>query len=384
MNNNVGINFKVYYFLRFMGQGIFYPFLVLYLTSKGINGPQLGVLMMMLPLGKLLLSPVSGYLCDLYRIHKQVLIVSIFTIFTGASYLFLSPPSFQVFLLSVLIITLGEVSVDALINTLAIDFLSRSGSQSDFGRWRLWGAVGFMAGSFSLGLFSLDRTLNFVPFIFAGTNFLAFLTAFPLPTASAKKPIDWLGGIKLVVQNNSFATLLVGVVLSGIGFQIIMTFYTVYMRDIGADSWMIGLGVAMQTLVEIFLSANTKKITDRFNLRKIYLFGFAVLPLRSLLYLLNQNPYLGLLIQNLHGFYIFSAFIIGIIVLDMNLKPEWRSTGQSYYYSAFGGFGATMGALIAPPIFENLGISILWAFSFVIAIIGFMFVGRAATQLIPD
>ncbi|HUV15804.1 MAG TPA: hypothetical protein VMW28_04495, partial [Pelolinea sp.] len=68
---------------------------------------------------------------------------------------------------------------------------------------------------------------------------------------------------------------------------------------------------------------------------------------------------------------------------DMNLKPEWRSTGQSYYYSAFGGFGATLGALIAPTIFNNQGISALWAFALVVASIGFLFVNHATRVLIP-
>ena len=383
MDKKVGINFKSYYFLRFMGQGIFYPFLVLYLTGKGIGGSQLGILMMLLPLGKVILSPLSGYICDLYRVHKQVLIASIFTTFVGAAYLFFTPPSFPVYFLGALIITIGEVSVDSLINTLALDYLSRSHNQANFGRWRLWGAVGFMTGSFFLGLFSLDKTLNLVPLLFAGTNLLAFFAAFTLPKASSKKPVDWLGGIKLITQNRSFTILLVGVILSGLSFNIIFTYYAVYMTGIGAASWVIGLGVAMQTVVEIVLSANTKRITGKFSLRKIYLLGFALLPLRSLLYLVNRNPFVGLLIQNLHGFYIFSAFIIGLIVLDMNLKPEWRSTGQSYYYSAFGGFGATLGALIAPAIFNNQGISALWAFALAVALIGFLFVNHATRVLIP-
>jgi MFS family permease len=212
---------------------------------------------------------------------------------------------------------------------------------------------------------------------------MAFILAWSLPKASAKKPADWLGGVKLIIQNRSFSLLLVGVVLSGLSFNVIFTYYSVYMRGIGAASWVIGMGVAMQTVVEIILSANTKAITDRFPLRKVYLFGFALLPVRAMLYILNSSPLIGLLIQNLHGFYIFSTFIIGIIVLDLNLEPEWRSTGQSYYYSAFGGFGATMGALVAPLIFDARGISVLFAFAMVVAAAGFALISRASLILIP-
>lgn len=155
------------------------------------------------------------------------------------------------------------------------------------------------------------------------------------------------------------------------------------MKGIGAASWIIGLSVALQTGVEIRLSANTKAITDRFSLRATYLLSFVALPIRCLLYFINKSPVLGLAIQNLHGFYIFSTFIVGMIVLDMNLKPEWRSTGQAYYYSAFSGIGAMPGSFIGPLIFDNQGISALWAIAAVIAFIGYLLVNHATRKLIP-
>ncbi len=384
MDKNVGLKFKVYYFIKFIGQGVLYPFLVLLLTSKGVSGSALGLLLMIIPFGKVVLQPISGYLCDLYRIHKPVLLASVALNFIGGMLLFFCPPEFIYYFLAIVIITLGETSADTLINTLAIDYLARSNRQMDFGRWRLWGAFGFMAGSFFLGFFVLDNTLKFVPLVFALANLFALFAAFSLPRASDKKPVDYLGGIKMVTQNSPYALLLVGMVFTGISFSFILNYYSVYMKGIGAASWMIGLGVAIQTGVEILLSANTKAITDRFSIRAVYLLGFAILPIRTLLYLITKNPVIGLAIQNLHGFYIFSAFILGMIVLDMNLKPEWRSTGQAYYYSAFGGVGAMIGAFVAPLIFDGQGISALWAVASAIAFVGYIFVNRATRKLIPN
>jgi MFS family permease len=383
MDKNVGLNFKIYYFIKFIGQGVLYPFLVMLLASKGVSGPALGLLLMIIPFGRVVLQPLAGYLCDLYRIHKSVLLFSVVLNFIGGLFMFICPPVYIYYLIAIVIITLGETSADTLINTLAIDYLARTNLQTDFGRWRLWGAFGYMAGSFLLGFFVLDNTLKLVPIIFAGANIFALFAAISLPKASEKKPVDWLGGIKMVTHNPPYVLLLLGMVCAGVSFSIIMNYYSVYMKGIGAASWIIGLGVALQTGVEILLSANTKAITDRFSLRVVYLLGFALLPVRTLFYFLIKNPIIGLAIQNLHGFYIFSAFIIGMIVLDMNLQPEWRSTGQAYYYSAFGGFGAMIGSFIAPLIFDNQGISMLWIFATIIAFIGYVFVNLATKKLIP-
>ena len=381
MKKNIGLNFKVYYFIKFIGQGVLYPYLAMLLISKGVSGSALGLLLMIIPLGKVVLQPLSGYLSDLYRIHKSVLLISVVLNFIGGLFMFLCPPVYIYYLIAMVIITLGETSADTLINTLAIDYLARTDHQTDFGRWRLWGAFGYMAGSFLLGFFVLDNTLKLVPVIFASANFLALFAAISLPRASEKKPVDWLGGIKMVTHNPPYVLLLLGMVCAGVSFSIIMNYYSVYMKGIGAASWVIGLGVALQTGVEILLSANTKAITERFSLRAVYLLGFALLPVRTLLYFLVKNPILGLAIQNLHGFYIFSAFIIGMIVLDKNLQPEWRSSGQAYYGSAFAGIGAMLGAFIAPLIFENQGISVLWLVATVIAFISFLFVLQSTRKL---
>jgi MFS transporter, PPP family, 3-phenylpropionic acid transporter len=381
MDKKTASKFKSYYFFKFIGQGVLYPFLVLFLTNKGITGSLLGLLLMILPLGKVVLLPIIGYACDLYRVHKLVLITSVVLNATGALLLAFSPPTFSYLFLAIILITLGEASSDTLINTLSIDFLSRSNNQTHFGKWRLWGAIGFMTGSFSLGLFQFDLIIKIIPLLFAGANIFAFFLAFFLPKTSSTKPTDWLGGVKIITQNKSYALLLFGMVITGVAFSNIISFYTVYMNGIGAASWMLGTGVALQTLIEIILSANTKKIADKFPLRIIYLFGFIILPIRSFLYLINRTPIIGLLIQNLHGFFIFSAFIIGLIVLDKNLAPEWRSSGQSFYTSAIGGIGALLGSFLSPIIFDNYGMDMIWIFTTFCALIGFLLVSKASKVL---
>lgn len=104
----------------------------------------------------------------------------------------------------------------------------------------------------------------------------------------------------------------------------------------------------------------------------------------AFLYFINRNPIIGLLIQNLHGFFIFSAFIIGLIVLDKNLAPEWRSSGQSYYSSATGGVGALLGSFFAPVIYENFGMDMIWIFTTICALIGFLFAARASRRLTTE
>ena len=381
MDNKVGLSFKIFFFFKYMGQGVLYPFLVIFLNDKGIGGAELGLLLTLLPLGKVALAPVFIYFCDLYRIHKPMLVISLLLNTLGGYLLFISEAAFASFVFAISMITLGESISDTLGISLALDYLSHWNRQTDYGKWRLWGAVGFMLGSIFLGLYVLEKRLHFVPLVFAFANLAAGVISMAIPKGSAKKPLDWLGGLKMLKRTPSFILLLIGGVFSGMSFNIIQSYYSVYMAGLGALSWMIGVSVALQVVVEIILSANTKNIIDRFPLKFVYLFGFLILPLRNFLYWINTSPIIGLLIQNLHGFFIFSAFITGMIVLERNIKPDWRSTGQSYYNSSIGGLGGMLGSFFAPLIFDNRGISAVWLFSTVIALIGFFLVSRAARGL---
>ena len=382
LEKKTALGFKAFFFFKYMGQGVLYPFLVLYLNGKGITGAELGLLLTLLPLGKVAIAPVLSYLCDLYRIHKPMLITSMFFNTIGGFLLYRSEDVFASFVFAMVLITLGEAVGDTLGITLALDFLAPRNRQTDYGKWRLWGAVGYMAGALFLGLFVLDSNIALVPLVFTLANLAAGLAAMIHPRASAKKPQDWLGGLKILKEVRGFVLLLVGAVFSGFTFNVIQSFYSVYMIELGAASWMVGVGVGLQVLIEILLSANTKRITDRIPLRYVYLSGFLVLPIRTVLYLLNRNPFTGLMIQNLHGFFIFSAFITGILVLDRVLPGEWRATGQSYYVSAVVGIGAMAGSFFAPLVYDMSGMPALWIMAAAVGFTGFGLV-TWATKILP-
>ena len=382
VEKRVSLGFKVYFFFKFTGQGVLYPFLILYLTARGISGAELGLLLTMLSLGKVAIAPLLSYLCDLYRIHKTVLIASMFFNALGGFLLYRSGTAFSSFLLAIGLITLGEAVGDTLAITLALDYLAPKGQQTDYGKWRLWGAVGYMGGAVFLGLFVLEENIAIVPLVFALGNLGAMLTSFTLPRTLAKKPQDWLGGLKMLREIKGFSLLLIGCIFSGLTFNVIQSYYSVYMVELGSPSWMVGVGVGLQVIVEILLSANTKKITERFSLRYVYLLGFLALPVRTVLYALNRNPLIGLLIQNLHGLFVFGAFITGMLVLDRVLDREWRATGQAYYVTAMTGIGAMLGSFFAPLVYDASGISMVWVFATAASAIGFALVGRAAGILL--
>ena len=61
-NPNNDTRFKAFFFLNFLGNGVFIPYMGLFLMNKGFQGAELGALMAVVPLVKIFAQTLWGYL----------------------------------------------------------------------------------------------------------------------------------------------------------------------------------------------------------------------------------------------------------------------------------------------------------------------------------
>lgn len=78
--NKLTQRFQLFYFIRFFGDALFYPFFSLYLVSIGIEGEILGVVLGLIPLMTVIGNPVWGIITknpDSHRRIMQILAISV-------------------------------------------------------------------------------------------------------------------------------------------------------------------------------------------------------------------------------------------------------------------------------------------------------------------
>jgi MFS family permease len=140
----------------------------------------------------------------------------------------------------------------------------------------------------------------------------------------------------------------------------------------GREMLFMGACIATAQLVMVPMAILVGRKADSWGRRPIFLVGFAVLPLRGLLYTLTQNPYALVCIQILDGIGagIFGALFF-IVVADLT-KGTGRYNLVQGTTSAVWGLGAALSNCVAGFIVDKAGYSAAFLFLAAMALCAFV------------
>ena len=65
-----------------------------------------------------------------------------------------------------------------------------------------------------------------------------------------------------------------------------------------------------------------------------------------------------------------SLLVIGVLYVDKLIQPSLRASGQALYAASLHGIGPGIGLYFGGVIFEQNGISSVWLFSTIVAVVG--------------
>jgi len=143
-----------FYFAYFLMLGGIAPFFSLYLNKLGFSGVQIGILLALMPLARVVAPPAWAWLADHQGSRRSL--VRITTAAAAVSCAgFLFAKSFAA--LFVVIVFLNVFWCAALPLVEATTMAHLKGRLGDYGRIRVWGSVSFVLSVVALGQI-LDRT----------------------------------------------------------------------------------------------------------------------------------------------------------------------------------------------------------------------------------
>jgi PPP family 3-phenylpropionic acid transporter len=349
----IHLNLSAFYFFYFAYLGAFAPFFALYLTSVGMTAVEIGVLMALPQLTRILAPHLWGWLADhtgrrigVVRISGAAGMIAFLGVFTGDSFALLFVVLFAMMFFWSAALPLVEATT-----------LSKLGDDTArYGRIRVWGSVGFIAAVVAVG-YLIDATgprsvLWVIAGLMAGMLLLSFTLAEarPEPHESDDLPV-WQ-----IVRKP--------VVLAVIGASALMaaahgpyyTFYTIHLVDHGysksAAGWLWALGVICEIGIFIWMS----RLYRAFTLRSILIASTLLAALRFVVIGWGADSIVLLLAaQTLHAasFGSFHAAAIGVV--HKLFRGRHQARGQAIYGSLAYGLGGTAGGLASGYAWGGLG-----------------------------
>jgi hypothetical protein len=285
-------------------------------------------------------------------VHKRLLPLTMLATLLPA-FLLREAPAYPVMVILVLIFAACFASIVPLTDNAVLTFL---GSRRDeYGRVRVWGAVGFGLAGFVTGAL-IERTGSQNLFlVYIACMGLAALAATQLPAPGRLAVEPYWHSLRRLLTDVRWLGFLASVLLFGIAISTINNYFVLYLTHVGASESLFGLAVLIATISELPVFVLSPIILRRYSPTVLMLLAFATLSIRCFLYSRISDPYHAVAVQLLHG-PSFSAMWAGGVNYASRLAPEGLgASAQSLFVATSFGLSGVGGALIGSQLFISVG-----------------------------
>jgi MFS transporter, PPP family, 3-phenylpropionic acid transporter len=344
---------RAFYALVFGANVFLSPFLSLYYSELGFTGRQIGVLRGVAPLVAVVCVPLWGALADLSGRHRLLRLIAI-----AGSWLAVvgiaRTTGYAALIGLVVVYTVFFAPVVPLVDNAVLTMLGKR--RDDYGKLRLWGAVGWGTGAIIAGMLA-DRfglIWSFVGYLVVSAGTGLSTLGLPAGQMQVQRGI-FAADLRRLLADSRWRLFLL-VILVGTLYQTISMHYLfIYFDALGIRKSLMGLGLVFATLGELPVWALAPRMLRRWGPRRLIAMGFAAAAVQGLVYASLPPTWLALGIQVLHGL-VFPAMWAGGIAYVARVTPEGvRATAQGIFSITVMGLSSTVGALLGGWLFDEIG-----------------------------
>ena len=410
--------------LFFASEVCVFPFINLFLFERGVTQEQIGFIGLIRPWAGMVSAPILSALADRYKIHRN-LMIGLLISFNLIRVLLLRFNSFlEALVIIVLVEILGgpvNIFVDAKVTQQCLE-------EGEYGRYRLWGAVGWGGMSWLAGL-AMDKggigasyLLNLslvLPIV--GLSWILMsrpplerkgssegsLTSMEsrelrhmeknsynaglegeggeesvslLDAGSGSKVLptedrSFIDKLLLVSRSVEMRVFILTAVVMGFGFGCIEGFLFLLLREMGASDLLLGLTLTVTCLAEVPSFLFQGWMIQRMGttaLLDICCFAYVVRMGAYALLPSIRSPWLVLIIEPLHGLTFACGWGAGTEMAKKLSPPGLESTVQGLFQGAYFGFGYGIGVLMGGLVSARWGYTVLYISGALTVLTGWM------------
>jgi PPP family 3-phenylpropionic acid transporter len=361
-----------FYFFYFAYLGAFAPFFSLYLDGIGMTAVEIGVLMSLPQMTRIVAPHLWGWLADrgarglrIAQVTGVAGTIAWLGVFAGAGFAWL----FAVLLAMTFFWSAALPLMEATTLTHLGDETSR------YGRIRVWGSVGFIVAVVGVGYLLDDWPAQAVLWVVLAlmAGMLGFCWTVPDARLAPHASDDL--SIGHIIKRPEVIALITACALMAAAHGPYYTFYTLHLVDHGYSKSVAGWLWALGVICEIGIFVWMPHLFRAFTPRRILIASFALAAGRFLLIGWGADSLVLLLIaQALHAasFGSFHAAAIGIV--HKLFRGRHLARGQAIYGSLAFGVGGAVGGLASGYAWDPLGAALTFSAAAACALAGMLLI----------
>lgn len=359
-----------FYFFYYAFIGMFAPYWSLYLQSIHFNAVEIGILMSVQPVMRMLAPNLWGWLAD--HTGKRLLVIQAAATLSAVFYLgVFATTSFWGMLLVLGLMSFFWSASMPLVEATTLSYLGTHTAR--YGRLRSWGSVGFIASVVGLG-YAFDY-IAIAWLLWAGLICELGILVFSrqLPATQVVPHHTDQQSIRQILLKPSVMLLFGACFLMSAAHGPYYTFFSIYLVEHGYSKTAVGGLWALGVICEIAVFFLMSRLANRYGFTRILIASFALAVVRFMLIGWCVDFLLLLLLaQVLHAatFGAYHAASLGLV--HQTFRGRHQSKGQAIFGSLTYGAGGMLGGLISGPIWQYYGASLLYTCSAGMALLGLL------------
>jgi MFS transporter, PPP family, 3-phenylpropionic acid transporter len=361
---------SLFYFFYFGALGVLAPYWGPYLQARGFSPAEIGELMALLALTRIIAPNLGGWLADHDGRSMRIVRFSSFFAALCFSALFVAEGYWQ------LALVMGTFSFfwNAALPQFEATTLGHLGAHSHrYSLIRLWGSIGFIVTVMLLGqgLNSFNIT-HLVPPVLLALFSAIWVAGWAVPEHVHPAPTGTPPRLAKVLRQPAVLALFGVCFLMQAGHGAYYAFYSIHLENAGYSPLGISTLWSLGVIAEVALFIVMHHLIRRFGLRTLLLLSLVLAAVRWLVIgAFVENAVLLVVAQLFHAasFGLYHAAAIHLIHRHFPGKLQGR--GQALYSSLSFGAGNAVGTLISGYAWATLGAQTTFALASLMCALGF-------------
>ncbi|MCF8008599.1 MAG: MFS transporter [Halanaerobiales bacterium] len=355
--------FKVFNFIYYMTMAS-KSFFNIHFSNLGYTSTQIGLINSIARGVALLILPFWGMAADSLQANKKILQLAV----VGAmifSIMFLATSNLVIIIILMVLLALFLNPIRPLYDNLLFSYLGDQGNR--YGRYRLWGSIGYTLLVPLLGFFFENTNVSNTFYVISFLLFITLLISFKLPKNKVQQSIEEnnnnkkrFANIGDLFKNKLFVVFLIYVFFMQITMNGNLTYFPLYVLEYGGKEGLFGLTKMVGSISEILILIFSDKILDRFKIKHIFAVSSSAFVIRWILLGLFPMKSIFLGSQVLHSLSFGLFYVTCVNFINKVTKDEVKATAQNVFTSVYIGLGSIFGNMVGGVIFDKLGGHIMY------------------------
>jgi PPP family 3-phenylpropionic acid transporter len=355
-----------YYFLYYLAQAAFMPYISIYLSEKGISTTAIGMILSIWAFVSVIAQPIMGMMNDRMNDRRKMLMLcTILTPVLALGFYYFN--GYAALLILSVLFPWFQSSAGPLSDSLAVELGNKAGFS--FGSIRLWGALSYSLGTFVTGIIyeRAGYNISFFYYLLISAGALVTLFLFPRIKPSLHK-LSIFDQAKQVFSNKRFMGFIGICLLLNMAIAINFSFLPIYFKEMAFNKAWIGTAFAIAAIIEVPMFWLSARLNQKIGRLPVLCMAAVFYAIKCLVMALTDHVALVLAVQLLDGISYALFASASVEMVGSFSKGETKATFQTVFAAITSGLGGIIGGAFGGTLIDRMGAPFLYLILFVVSL----------------